>query len=239
MAVNFAQAPSYNPSSNPSFQDVSTLKQVFSTIAADSCPRFFNFHMHTVYSDGQLPPETLMEQAISIGLKGFAITDHHTIKGFQAAHAWLEQWQQAHQPTIPIPHLWSGVEINANLLGVEVHILGYAFNADHLCLQPYLQRATATGSDYQAENVISALHEAGGLAVLAHPARYRRSPAELIPEAANLGIDGVETYYAYTNPTPWQPSPVQTKQVQELSATYGLLNSCGTDTHGLSLLQRL
>jgi hypothetical protein len=87
--------------------------------------------------------------------------------------------------------------------------------------------------------VIVALHQAGGLAVLAHPERYRRSAAELIPVAAHLGIDGVETYYAYGNPEPWQPSPNQTQKVKQLSATYNLLNTCGTDTHGLNLLRRL
>jgi len=80
---------------------------------------------------------------------------------------------------------------------------------------------------------------AGGLAVLAHPVRYRRSPEDLIAAAATLGINGVETYYAYDNPSPWRTSPRQTDQVQRLSSTHGLLNTCGSDTHGLSLLQRV
>jgi predicted metal-dependent phosphoesterase TrpH len=74
---------------------------------------------------------------------------------------------------------------------------------------------------------------------LAHPYRYRRPPEELIPAAADLGIDGIETYYAYNNPDPWKPSPVQTQQVKHLSEACGLLLTCGTDTHGLNLLQRL
>ncbi|NEO24625.1 MAG: PHP domain-containing protein, partial [Moorea sp. SIO4A5] len=96
-----------------------------------------------------------------------------------------------------------------------------------------------TGNDAEAGAVIDAIHQAGGLAVLAHPARYRKSADELITAIANLGIDGVETYYAYTNPEPWKPSPKQTKLVLQLSATYNLFNTCGTDTHGLSLLKRI
>jgi hypothetical protein len=61
----------------------------------------------------------------------------------------------------------------------------------------------------------------------------------LIPVAAHLGIDGVEAYYAYSNPEPWQSSPKQTQQVKQLSATYNLYNTCGTDTHGSNLLKRL
>ena len=229
MAVNFAQI-----SASPQ-----QLKQVFQTIDANSCPRSFNFHMHTIHSDGKLQPEALIEQAFAIGLKGLAITDHHTLSGYQVAQCWLDNWKLSNPHLAhSAPHFWTGIEINANLQGIEVHILGYAFDPAHPCLRPYLQRRSSSGDDYQAANVIAAIHQAGGLAVLAHPARYKRSHLELIPAAAQLGIDGVETYYAYNNPTPWQPSPTQTQQVQQLAALYHLLNTCGTDTHGLNLLQR-
>lgn len=83
MAVNFAQI-----SASPQ-----RLQQVFQTINAESCPRCFNFHMHTVHSDGRLQPEALIEQAIAIGLQGLAITDHHTVSGYKAAYQWLESWK--------------------------------------------------------------------------------------------------------------------------------------------------
>ena len=228
MTVDFAKT---NTSSK-------VLKQVFQNIDATSCPNHFNFHMHTVYSDGKLQPNHLVEQAIEINLKGFAITDHHTIAGYQAAKNWLEDWRWNY-PDRDIPQLWSGVEINANLLDVEVHVLGYGFEPEHPSLKPYIQRKVVTGEKYQAINVIRAIHEAGGLAVLAHPVRYKRSHFELIPAAVELGIDGVETFYAYNNPIPWKPSDLQSQQVKELADEYSLLNTCGTDSHGLSLLKRL
>ena len=214
------------------------LKQVFQSIDANSCPTYFNFHMHTVHSDGRLQPIALMEQAIAIGLKGLAITDHHGIGGYQIAKGWLENWRW-NNPGASAPILWTGVEINANLLNIEVHILGYAFEPEHPSIKPYIQRRVTTGQEYQAANVISAIQNAGGLAVLAHPVRYRRSHFELIPAAAEAGIDGVETFYAYNNPNPWKPSARESMQVQQLADEYSLLNTCGTDTHGLNLLQRL
>ncbi|MEH2236219.1 PHP domain-containing protein [Nostoc sp.] len=228
MVVNLARATA----------SAELLKQVFHNIDAQSCPRLFNFHMHTIYSDGRLQPSGLMEQAIAIGLKGLAITDHHGIIGYQASLAWLEDWKWSN-PDATTPHLWSGVEINANLLDIEVHILAYAFGTEHPSMKPYLQRRATTGQEYQASNVIAAIHQAGGLAVLAHPARYKRSHFDLIPAAAQKGIDGVETFYAYNNPNPWKPSIVESEQVQKLANEYFLFNTCGTDTHGLSLLQRL
>ena len=214
------------------------LKQVFQRIDAQSCPQLFNFHMHTVHSDGKLEPGDLMSQAIAIGLKGLAITDHHSINGYQAALAWLEDWKWSH-PDADVPYLWSGAEINANLLDNEVHILAYAFESEHPSMKPYLQKIPSTGKAYQAVNVIKAVHEAGGLAVLAHPARYRRSHFDLIPAAAGDGIDGVETFYAYNNPKPWKPSVVETEEVQQLAEKFNLFNTCGTDSHGLNLLHRL
>ncbi|MEH2335631.1 PHP domain-containing protein [Nostoc sp.] len=228
MAVNLAQTTA----------SAELLKQVFQNIDAQSCPRLFNFHMHTVYSDGRLQPSGLMEQAIAIGLKGLAITDHHGIIGYQAALAWLEDWKW-NNPGASTPYLWSGVEINANLLDIEVHILAYAFGTEHPSMKPYLQRRATTGKEYQASNVIAAIHEAGGLAVLAHPVRYKRSHFDLIPAASQKGIDGVESFYAYNNPNPWKPSTLESEQVQKLADEYFLFNTCGTDTHGLSMLQRL
>jgi predicted metal-dependent phosphoesterase TrpH len=228
MVVNFARTSA----------STEILKQVFQSIDAQSCPGLFNFHMHTVFSDGRLQPHALMEQAIAIGLQGLAITDHHSIGGYQAAKAWLEDWKWKN-PGTSTPHLWSGTEINANLLNIEVHILAYSFEPEHPSIKPYLQRKIATGSEYQINNIITAIHEAGGLAVLAHPARYKRSHLDLIPAAAENGIDGVETFYAYNNPNPWKPSVLETEQVQKLAIEYNLFNTCGTDTHGLNLLQRL
>lgn len=227
MVVNFARTST----------SADILRQVFDRVDAQSCPKLFNFHMHTVHSDGKLQPSMLMEQAIAIGLQGLAITDHHTIGAYQAAQSWLVKYRENVSENTPL--LWSGVEINAQLLDVEVHILAYAFETEHSSMKPYVQRKPTTGKYYQANNVIAAIHQAGGLAVLAHPARYKRSHFDLIPAAAERGIDGVEAFYAYNNPKPWTPSAVETQQVQNLATEYHLFNTCGTDTHGLSLLQRL
>ncbi|NET80897.1 MAG: PHP domain-containing protein [Moorea sp. SIO1F2] len=236
MVVNIAQG---SASPKIAAKNQQALRQVWETIEPDSCPYRYNFHMHTIYSDGRLKPEELIKQAINIGLKGFAITDHHSVSGYQVAQACIEKWQQEPSFCDSLPHFWTGVEITANLLDDDIHILGYAFEPEHPSLKRYFTGTAPTGDHAEAGAVIDAIHQAGGLAVLAHPARYRKSADELITAIANLGIDGVETYYAYTNPEPWQPSPKQTKQVKQLSATYNLFNTCGTDTHGLSLLKRI
>lgn len=113
----------------------SSLKAVFQQVHAKSCPRNYNFHMHTTCSDGQLEPEALIQQAIAIGLQGLAITDHHTVAGYRIAVECLAAWGR-HGGNQSLPTLWSGVEISADLLDNEVHILAYGFDPDHLAIAP-------------------------------------------------------------------------------------------------------
>ncbi|AFY60993.1 PHP domain-containing protein [Synechococcus sp. PCC 6312] len=210
------------------------LVAVFRRINAQNCPHLYNFHLHTTASDGQLSPETLVDQALDVGLIDFAITDHHSVEGYFAAQADLNQRD------VPCkPRIWSGIEITASLLDVEVHILGFGFNATHPALEPYLQGTAPTGTAATAKIVIQQLHQAGAITVLAHPARYKRPATELIPAAVELGIAGVETYYAYGNPHPWVPTPHTTDLVGGFAQRYGLLETCGTDTHGLNILGRI
>lgn len=218
---------------------LNSLKSVFQSIQPDSCPYHYNFHLHTVCSDGQLRPEALLQQALSHGLKGLAITDHHTVSGYKAARRWLDLWNMQASPTIHSVTLWSGIEITARLLGVDVHVLGYDFDPLHQDLSPYVTGRSVQGDAAEASVVIQSIQRSGGLAILAHPVRYKRSAMELIPEASRLGIDGVETYYCYANSDPWIPSPAQTRMVQDLAQSCGLLQTCGTDSHGVSILKRI
>ncbi|MGF1571346.1 MAG: PHP domain-containing protein [Nodosilinea sp.] len=229
--------------------DAEVLRQIFTDIHSESCPHTYNFHMHTVCSDGKLTPAHLMEQVIEIGLRGFAITDHHNVKGFYQAKAWLEDWRWRHPTPLgqrrcdrfggQIPRLFTGVEITAILADTEVHILGYGFAPDHGAIVPYLQGYAPRGDLKLAKAVIEGIQGAGGVAVLAHPARYRQPAETLILSAVELGIDGVEAYYAYANPSDWSPCPRHTPVVQALAQHHQLLMTCGTDTHGPSLLRRL
>ncbi|QUS59707.1 PHP domain-containing protein [Synechocystis sp. PCC 7338] len=212
------------------------LTTVWQSLTPTSCPRFYNFHLHTRCSDGQMSPEGLIEQAIHQELRGLAITDHHCVAGYYRAQRWLTE--HCHYPG-PRPQLWTGIEITANLDGTEVHILGYDFDPTQPVLTPYLTGDRPDKYYAQAAKVIKALHDAGGLVVLAHPTRYRQPASQLIPAAARHGIDGVEAFYAYGNPKPWQSSVPQMEEVCYLGDLYNLFRTCGTDSHGESIMYRL
>ena len=86
-----------------------------------------------------------------------------------------------------------------------------------------------------AEAVVAAIQAAGGLTLLAHPARYRLPHQRLIAAAAAAGFDGAEAWYDYDMQGCWAPTPVVCEAIATDLQERGLLLSCGTDTHGLEL----
>ena len=201
------------------------LRQVLAGVHAGSCPGELNFHCHTICSDGSLRPQALGEQAVALGLRHFAVTDHHSIAAIQPLQAWLVE--QATQGRT-VPQLWAGVEISCLLEGCLVHVLALGFEAGHADLAPYCQGRAPVGTALRAQEVCRRIHSAGGLALLAHPARYRL-PFQRLIEAA---------YYDYTMQPQWAPSPLVCDAIASQLDNLGLLRSCGTDTHGLQLSGR-
>ncbi len=211
------------------------LAAVLEQVGPGSCPGRFNFHCHTTLSDGSLRPAELAAQALAIGLEHLAITDHHSTAAHLPVAAALAQHQARGEP---VPTLWRGVEISCLLEGCLVHVLALGFGAEHTSLDPYLRGAAVVGQALRAEAVLVAIHAAGGLALLAHPARYRLPFQRLIAAAADLGFDGAEAWYDYQMGPCWSPTPVVCESIVVESRKRGLLMSCGTDTHGLELRGR-
>ncbi len=76
---------------------------------------FADLHMHSNYSDGEIPPIEVYQIAIEVGLKAAALTDHDTVEGV------LSLPQALIEADLFIP----GVEISASETGLTCHILGY------------------------------------------------------------------------------------------------------------------
>ena len=211
------------------------LRPVLEQVHAGSCPGTLNFHCHTIHSDGSLRPEQLGRQALHLGLEHLAVTDHHSTAAFAALQRWFAEQKQRGES---VPVFWSGVEISCLLESCLVHVLALGFEPEHPSLEPYMQGQAPVGDSLRAAEVVQRIHDAGGLALLAHPGRYRLSFQRLIPAAAALGFDGAEAYYDYAMQPRWQPTPVVCDAIARLLDDHALLRSCGTDTHGLELSGR-
>ena len=208
---------------------------MLASITPQCCPGRVNFHCHTTRSDGSLRPAELAQQAIALGLEHLAVTDHHAL----AAHGEVAAcFAAASARGRPVPTLWRGVEISCLLEGCLVHVLALGFDAEHDSLHPYLQGSSVVGPALRAEAVLEAIRAANGLALLAHPARYRLPFQRLIAAAAELGFDGAEAWYDYEMQPCWQPTPLVCETISRDLRRRGLFSSCGTDTHGLLLRGR-
>ncbi len=134
------------------------LTPVLRQVTARSCPDRFNFHCHTLCSDGSLPPEDLAEEAVAIGLEHLAVTDHHALAAHEAIAAVFQARRRRGEA---VPTLWRGVEISCLLEGCLVHVLGLGFAPEHPSLHPYLQGTSVVGPALRAEAVVQAIRAAG------------------------------------------------------------------------------
>lgn len=76
-----------------------------------------DLHSHTTASDGTLGPAELVREAVRRGVRVLAVTDHDSTEGLAEAMAEAAR----HPPLQIVP----GIEINCDIEGAEIHILGY------------------------------------------------------------------------------------------------------------------
>ena len=125
-----------------------------------------DLHVHTKYSlDGTVEPIDYIKQAKSIGLDGFAITDHNEIKG--AAETF--KLAKKHKDIIVI----RGVEISTE----DGHVLGFG-------ITDQIPR------DLSPEETVEQIIDAGGVPVAAHP--YRRASGLGEAVVKRVGFERVE-----------------------------------------------
>jgi 3',5'-nucleoside bisphosphate phosphatase len=80
-------------------------------------PGGVDLHTHTTASDGTYAPRELVAEAASRGVRVLAITDHDSTEGLPEALAEAE----GRRPLEILP----GIEINCDVDGAEIHVLGY------------------------------------------------------------------------------------------------------------------
>lgn len=75
------------------------------------------------------------------------------------------------------------------------------------------------------KEIITAINNAGGVAVVAHPMKMQCDHRTLIAELAEFGLWGVEAYYP-------SATPGETRLFSSLARQFGLFVTCGSDFHG-------
>jgi predicted metal-dependent phosphoesterase TrpH len=90
-----------------------------------------DLHTHTLASDGALSPRALVEKAWKHGVRVLAVTDHDTTDGLREAMA-----AAAEHPGLTIV---PGLEINCDVEGGEVHVLGFGVDYGAGWFQEFLR----------------------------------------------------------------------------------------------------
>lgn len=80
---------------------------------------YIDMHVHSNISDGTMSPEELVAYAEEKKLYAFALTDHDLVAGIDRA---IEAAKKYEVKVIP------GIEISAQFLGSDIHILGYGID---------------------------------------------------------------------------------------------------------------
>ncbi len=89
-----------------------------------------DLHCHSTASDGLLPPAEVVRRAAANGVDMLSLTDHDDLGGLPAARLVADEVGM---------RFVNGVEISIEWGGLQVHIIGYAFDADDQVLNDGLQ----------------------------------------------------------------------------------------------------
>ncbi|MDE6667458.1 MAG: PHP domain-containing protein [Clostridia bacterium] len=108
-----------------------------------------DLHMHTVYSDGTLTPQTVVDCAESAGLGLFAVTDHDNVSAY-AEVAYLAKSKGIKTVT--------GIEVSAYDNGIKFHTLGYGIDLEKFA--PF-QKKLYDGSLERAKDIVLKLNNLG------------------------------------------------------------------------------
>jgi hypothetical protein len=94
-----------------------------------------DLHSHTTASDGTLSPRELVRLAARKGVRVLAVTDHDSTEGLAEAAAEAA----LHPPLTIVP----GLEINCDVEGGEIHVLGYFVDIEAPWFQEFLRAQRA------------------------------------------------------------------------------------------------
>lgn len=188
-----------------------------------------NLHIHSTYSDGRGDFCDLIRQAKENGYKNIAITDHNTVEGYFE--------NEPDDIVIPAAEfdVWCGY--------VFMHLLAYGIDTHNTELAPFFAKSKRETewdiirifSTRNIKKLIKAIHTAGGIAVLAHPACcWALNHERFVRKLISYGLDGIEVYYPYKRHRGLIKFTTA-HHIEKIAEKYHLIKTGGTDLHGFYL----
>lgn len=128
-----------------------------------------DLHIHSNYSDGLYSPTVIAKHAKKLGLDGFGITDHNTVKGHEEAKQAAKRFGLKFVP---------GIEVSSH----QGHVIGFG-----------IKEPVGVGS---AAEVVDRIHDLGGVAVAPHPYDVLRHGVWRVLD--KVDFDYIEVYNSRT-----------------------------------------
>ena len=190
---------------------------------------YVNLHIHSKFSDGKAEFEDIIQQAKELGYKKIAICDHNTVEG-----------HKLYQDDVLIP----AVEFDCWCGYVFLHLLAYGIDVNNPVLDEFMAKSKSeTEADIvrifakrDIKRLINAIHEAGGIAVLAHPACcWALSLDKFVGKLVSYGLDGIEVHYPYRRHRAIIRF-ASLRQIKDIAEKYNLIVTGGTDCHTRNIM---
>lgn len=203
------------------------IKDILSTLTQKDFETNVDLHIHSNFSDGRLSPEALIEDAKAKNYRLIAISDHNTVETYKKTNI-LESGI-----------VLTAIEFDCWHKGVLVHILGYGIDIENenlLKLCAKTKRETEVDiirlfNRRSPKDVIKAIKEAGGVAVLAHPACYWAINLDsFVKSLIALGLEGIEVFYPYRRHRGIVKFH-KAESVGKIAQKYNLIKTGGSDSH--------
>ena len=206
------------------------ITELLSSLTRNDFENCVDLHIHSNFSDGKLSPEELIRDAKNKGYKLIAISDHNTVEAYKKTDILNNE----------NPEVITAIEFDCWYKGVLVHLLGYGidvYNNELLSFCAKTKKETEADiirllNHRHPKDVINAIHKAGGLAVLAHPACYWAINLDsFVKGLVKLGLDGIEVFYPYRRHRGIIKFH-KASTVKKIGEKYNLIMTGGSDSHG-------
>ncbi|MEM2026512.1 MAG: CehA/McbA family metallohydrolase [Candidatus Bathyarchaeia archaeon] len=170
-------------------------------------PLKLDLHVHTRYSgDSSITLEDLRVQVKAKGLNGVAVTDHNTVEGaVKAAKTVKAIDNRGKHAIIVIP----GVEVSTR----QGHVLG-------------INVTTPIPPSLSIKETIERIHDAGGIAIAAHPQAFFKKGIGLNRRIVSYGLDAIEVINSSV-----LPFRLSTNKCRKFAIEHGLPQTAGSDSH--------
>ncbi len=188
-----------------------------------------NLHLHSTFSDGQGNVIEILHQAKKLGYKKISFCDHNTLEAYKQTEILKDDI------------IISGIEFDVWCGYVFMHLLAYGIDVNNEELLSFCAKdKKETELDIvrifakrDIKRLIKAIHNAGGIAVLAHPACcWAINLESFVKKLISYGLDGIEVYYPYKRHRGIIKFH-KASTVEKIANKYNLIKTGGTDLHGI------